>query len=120
VKSLALSVRGTRLFLSGFTVIFFSGLLLANPILISASIIPLLIYLLVVFIDPPKVRIKEIDLPSSSGVDEIVEVRISGDITGGPGAAVVYGEVPEAFQLIEGSNYVVISKGFKEKAFDFS
>lgn len=120
MKSLALSVRGTRLFLSGFTVIFFSGLLLANPILISASIIPLLIYLLVVFIDPPKVRIKEIDLPSSSGVDEIVEVRISGDITGGPGAAVVYGEVPEAFQLIEGSNYVVISKGFKEKAFDFS
>ena len=119
MRFLAPRISEDRLFVSGFALIFFLGLLLANPILISASVIPLLVHFLLVFIAPPKVEIQKIDLPSSAGVDETAEVRITGKITGGPGAAVVYVEVPEVFQLVEGSNYMVVSKGFDEKTFDF-
>jgi len=66
------------------------------------------------------VHVKKISLPSSARLGEILEVKIAGKITGGLGAVVICDEVPEPFQLVEGSNYKVISKEFKEKAFSFS
>ncbi|UCE28475.1 MAG: DUF58 domain-containing protein [Candidatus Bathyarchaeota archaeon] len=106
--------------LKGFTIIFFSGFLLANSILICASFIPLFVYLLGVFSTNPEVQIKKTDLPSSVRLGETVKVRITGKIASGLGATVIYDEVPEPFQLIEGNNYQIVSKRFKEKAFDFS
>lgn len=72
------------------------------------------------FIAPPEVQIKKIGLPSSAILGEIIEVKIAGKVTGGPGAVVICDEVPEPFQLVEGSNFEVVSKEFKEKAFSFS
>jgi uncharacterized protein (DUF58 family) len=112
--------KETKLLLTGFTLIFFSGFLLANSVLICASFIPLFIYFIVVFTAPPAVEINKIGLPSSTRLGEIVEVKLEGKITGGPGAVVVFGEVPEPFELVEGSNYNVVSKGFKENGFSFS
>ena len=112
--------KENKLLLTGFTVIFFAGFLLANSILICASFIPLFIYFIGVFIGPPKAQIKKIDLPSSVRLNEIIDVEIAGKVTGGPGAVVICDEVPEPFQLVEGSNYKVISKGLKEKVFSFS
>ena len=112
--------KETSLLLTGFTIIFFSGFLLANSILICASFIPLFIYSIGVFIAPPKVLVKRISLPSSARLGEILEVKIAGKITGGLGAVVICDEVPEPFQLVEGSNYKAISKELKEKAFSFS
>jgi uncharacterized protein (DUF58 family) len=106
--------------LTGFTLIFFAGFLLANSILICASFIPLFIYFIGVFIGPPEAEIKKIDLPSSVRLNEIMNVEISGKVTGGPGAVVICDEVPEPFQLVEGSNYKVVSKGLKDKVFRFS
>lgn len=68
----------------------------------------------------PDVRVKKVGLPSSARIGEVVEVKIKGEITGGPGAVVICDEVPEVFQLVEGSNYKVVTKGFKKKAFSFS
>lgn len=112
--------KETNLLLTGFTVLFFSGFLLANSILICASFIPLFIYLIGVFIAPLEVQIKKFGLPSSARLGETIEVKMAGKITGGPGAVVIYDEVPEPFQLVEGSNYRVVSKGFKKKPFSFS
>ena len=117
---MTLIAKETSLLLTGFTIIFFSGFLLANSILICASFIPLFIYLIGVFIAPLEVQIKKIGFPSSARIGEIIEVKIAGKITGGPGAVVICDEVPKPFQLVEGSNYKVVSKEFKEKAFSFS
>ena len=117
---MTLIAKETSLLLTGFTIIFFSGFLLANSILICASFIPLFIYLIGVLIATLEVQIKKIGFPSSARIGEIIEVKIAGKITGGPGAVVICDEVPKPFQLVEGSNYKVVSKEFKEKAFSFS
>ncbi|MFQ6065567.1 MAG: DUF58 domain-containing protein [Candidatus Bathyarchaeia archaeon] len=117
---MTLIAKEDNLLLTGFAIIFFSGFLLANSILIGASFIPLFIYFIKLFITPPEVQIKKIGLPSSARLGEIIEVNIAGKITGGPGAVVICDEVPELFQLVEGSNYRVVSKEFKEKEFSFS
>ena len=115
-----LIAKETRLLLTGFTIIFFSGFLLANPILICASLIPLFMHFIAVFIGPPKVQIEKIDLPSSARLGEIIEAKVAGKITGGPGGVVIWHKVPESFQLVEGSNYQVVPKEFKEKGFSLS
>ena len=115
-----LLTKENSLLLTGFTILFFSGFLLVNSILICASFIPLFIYFIGVFIAPLEVQIKKFGLPSSARPGETIEVEIAGKITGGPGAVVIYDEVPEPFQLVEGSNYGVVSKGFKNKPFSFS
>lgn len=112
--------KETSLLLTGFTTIFFSGFLLANPILICASFIPLFIYFMRFFIASPKVSVKKVGLPSSAKLDEIIEVKTAGEITGGPGVVVIYDEVPESFQLVEGNNFGVVSKWFEDKAFGLS
>jgi uncharacterized protein (DUF58 family) len=117
---LTLITKENSFLLTGFTVIFFAGFLLANSILICASFIPLFVYFIGGFIGPPEAQIKKTDIPSSVRLNEIIDIDIVGRITRGPGAVVICDEVPEPFQLVEGSNYKVISKGLKEKAFSFS
>lgn len=119
-SSLTSIAKENKLLLTGFTIIFFAGFLLANSILICASFVPLFIYFIGAFINPPKAQVKKIDLPSSARVDEIIDVEIAGKVTGGPGAVVICDEVPEPFQLVEGSNYKVVSKGLKDKVFSLS
>ena len=73
-----------------------------------------------VLTSPSKVQIKKVGLPSSARNDETIQVRIEGKISGGVGAVVVHDEIPEPFQLVEGTNYKVVSKEFKDKEFSFS
>lgn len=117
--------KETNLPVIWFATIFFSGFLLANSILICASFIPLFIYLVGFFVAPLEVKVKRTGLPRSARLGEIVEIEISGKMTGGPGTAVICDLIPEPFQLVEGSNYKVVSKGFhlrtnSERAFSFS
>ena len=112
--------KETNLLLTGFALVFFSGFLLANSMLICASFIPLFVYLIGAFMPSPQVQIKEIHLPSSASLGEVFEAKIAGEITGGPGAVVIWSEVPKPFQLVEGSNYRIFSKEFKEKSFSFN
>jgi len=114
------ALKETSLLLTGFTVLFFSGFFLANPMLICASFIPLSIYLIGAFVSPPETQIKKSGLPSTTRLGEIVDVKIEGQITGGPGAVVICDEVPEPFELVEGSNYRLVAKEFKDKAFCYS
>jgi len=116
----ALITRDHRWLLKAFTIIFFLGFLLANAVLVCASFIPLFIYLIGIFIAPPEAQLKKTGLPSSARLGEVLKVQIMGKTTGGPGAVVICDEIPEPFQLVEGSNYEVISKGFKEKVFSVS
>lgn len=73
-----------------------------------------------VVITSPRVQVGDIELPPSARIDEIVDVEIAGKVTGGPGSVVLWAEVPEPFQLVEGSNYNVVAKEFKEKSFRFA
>lgn len=99
---------------------FFSGFVLANSILICASFIPLFIYLAGFLTAPIKVELVKTGLPSSARLNEIIEVKVTGRLTGGYGAVVVYDEVAEPFKLVEGSNYAVACKKTKENTFGFS
>jgi uncharacterized protein (DUF58 family) len=109
-----------RTLLTGFTLLFFSGFFLASSILIGASFIPLFIYFAGALIQTPKVRIKRMGLPSSAMLGQTIGVEISGKVTGGIGTVIVFDEIPEPFELIEGSNYKVVSKEFGERDFDFA
>jgi len=112
--------KESKLLLTGFGLVFFSGFLLANSVLVGASFVPLFVYLIEVFMKSPKVQIKEIQLPSSARLGEIFEVKIAGEITDGLGGVVIWSEVPKPFQLVEGSNYRIFIKKFKEKSFSFN
>ncbi|UCG45818.1 MAG: DUF58 domain-containing protein [Candidatus Bathyarchaeota archaeon] len=112
--------REAGLLLTGFTTIFFSGFLLANPILICASFIPIFIYFMRFSIAPPHVSVKKTGLSGSVRLNQIVEMRTTGEVTGGPGVAVIYDEIPEPFQLVEGTNFKVLSKWFGDKSFGLS
>ena len=117
--------RETNLLLTGFTIFFFSGFLLANSILLCASFIPLFIYLIGLFVSPLEVHTEKIGLPRSAKLGEIIEIKISGKVSGGPGTVIICDLIPEPFQLVEGSNYKVVSKELKmreheEKPFSFS
>ncbi len=109
-----------KMLLAGFTLLFFSGFFLANSILIGASFIPLFIRFVGALIQTPKVQIKRQGLPSSARLDQSIDVKISGKVTGGLGTVVVFDEIPEAFELLKGSNYKVIPKESQENEFDFS
>lgn len=115
-----MTAKERNLLLTWFTLTLFSGFLLANSILICVSFIPLFMYFIGAIISPPEVQTKKTGSPSSARLGEIIEVKIVGKITGGPGAVAICDEVPEPFELVEGSNYQVVSKEFKEKTFGFS
>jgi uncharacterized protein (DUF58 family) len=108
-----------RTLLIGFSLLFFPGFFLANSILIGASFIPLFIYFAGVLIQTPKVQIKRMGLPSSAMLGQTIDVKISGKVTGGLGTVVIFDDIPEPFELVEGSNYKVVSKEFGERDFDF-
>jgi uncharacterized protein (DUF58 family) len=105
---------------TGFALLFFSGFFLANSVLIIASFIPLFIYFAGVLIPLPKVQIKRAGLPSTAMLDQTIEVNILGKVTGGLGTVIVFDEIPEPFQLVEGNNYKAVSKEFQEKEFHLS
>ncbi len=115
-----LSTKGTNLLIVWSAVTFFSGFLLANPVLICASFIPLFVYLMELLTTSSKMQIKKTGLPSSARNGELIHVRIEGKIAGGLGAAVIHDEIPKPFQLVEGTNYKIVSKEFDDKKFDFS
>lgn len=106
--------------LTWFASFFFLGLILANPLLLYASLIPFLLYLVGTAIALPRVTVRRTGLANSAFVGETKEVKVVGTITGGVGLVVVYDELPEHFELVEGSNYNVIWKGKASKPIDFS
>jgi uncharacterized protein (DUF58 family) len=106
--------------LTWFGILFFSGLILANSLLLCASLIPVFIYLVGVSILLPEVECRKHGLPSSTWVGGTAEVQITGRISSGLGSVIVCDELPKHFELIEGSNYKAVSKGFGEKTFAFS
>jgi uncharacterized protein (DUF58 family) len=112
--------KETNALLLWFALIFFSGFIFANSILICASLIPLFIYIAEVLLVPLKVQIEKTELPNSAKLGEIIEVKTTGKIAGGLGAVIIWDNIPEPFQLVDGSNLMVISKRFGEKVFSFS
>lgn len=106
--------------LTWFTVLFLFGLFLANPAMLYASLIPIFIYLVGVSTPLPKVEVKRIGLTGSAWVGETKEIRVMGQIKGGIGTVIIYDDLPKHFELVEGSNYKVFWKGFREKTFCFS
>lgn len=112
--------KETSSLLTWFGIFFFFGLVLANSLLLYASLIPIFVYFVGVSIFLPEVEVRKQGLPGSTWVGETVEVRITGRISSGLGSVIVYDELPRHFELIEGGNYKAVTKGFGEKTFAFS
>jgi len=81
---------------------------------------PFLLYLVGTAIPLPKVTVRRTGLESPAFVGETKKVDVIGTIAGGVGLVVVYDELPEHFELIEGSNYNVIWKGKAGRGINFS
>lgn len=103
-----------------FTILFILGLFFASRVLLLISFVPLFIYLLGISLSSPKIEAKASQLKKTAEVGENIEMQATGVITGGIGPIIFFEELPEPFELVEGSNYKVVWKGVGTKKFDFS
>jgi len=106
--------------LTWFAILFLVGIFLANPAILYTSLIPILLYLIGISMPLPKVEVERTGLAGSAWVGETKAVRVTGRISNGVGTVVLHDDLPKHFELVEGSNYKVFWKGFREKTFSFS
>jgi len=102
-----------------FTLLFISGLLLTSRVLLLTSFVPLFIYLFGTSLPPPKIEAKRVHSQNSASISETIDVQATGTITGGIGTMILYEELSEPFELVEGSNYKAVWKGLSARKFDF-
>jgi len=104
-----------------FVALFAAAFFLATPILLYASLLPLLIVLFGLLIDHPKdVKITRMGLKKNAWVDEELDISLSVQIDDGIGTVTVFNELPQIFKVTHGSNFKVFWKGIGKKSFTFS
>jgi uncharacterized protein (DUF58 family) len=103
-----------------FAILFILGLFLTSRVLLIISFFPLFIYLLGLSLPSPKIKAKRTYSKSSATIGETIDIQATGMITGSIGTIIFYEKLPEPFELVDGSNYKVVWKGFGTKKFGFS
>jgi len=106
-------------FLTMFTVLFLLSLVLTSRALLVISFVPLFIYFLGASLSLPRIEIKKVSLKNSALIGEDIYVEITGKISGGVGTLILYEELPKHFELVDGTNYKVLWKGFGTRNFSF-
>jgi uncharacterized protein (DUF58 family) len=98
-----------------FAVLFILGLFIANRIVLIISFVPLFVYLFGISLPLPKIEAERTCSKNSAWVGETVDIETTVKITGGIGTVTLYEELPEHFELVDGSNYKVMWKGVGTK-----
>lgn len=102
--------------LTGFVAFFVVGLVFSTPILVYVGLVPLLFAILgIVANQPEKVILERREQKSEMHIGDIIEVAIDITIKDGIGTVLVGDELPPHFELVEGSNFKVVWKGFGEE-----
>jgi len=103
-----------------FTILFIAGLLATSRVVLVVAFVPLFICLIGISLSSPRVEARRTWSKDSARIGETIDIQASGAITGGIGTIIFREELPEPFELVEGSNYRVMWKGFGKKEFAFS
>lgn len=99
-----------------FLTLLLAGFLLANNIIITVSIIPLVLMAIGYFIDlPGNISVKKTISKDRACVGEILNVSFEVLIESGFGPVTICDILDGSFELVEGSNFHVIWKGFSPK-----
>jgi len=108
-----------REYLLFFAAFFIFGLFLASRILLLTSFVPLFIFLFGNFLSNTEIKGMRKHSQTRVSIGETFDVQASGIVSGGLGTVILHEELPEAFELVEGSNYKALWKGFGSKQFKF-
>lgn len=94
------------------------ALVFGNPLLLLLSLIPILVVFFGLILDNPK------DMDFTRGyerktvwVGSNVRIAIEGLVKKGIGPVIIFDELPETAELVDGSNFKVLWKGLKTKNF---
>lgn len=96
--------------------LFLAGMFFANLILLCMALGPLLFTLVGLAVTQPAgIEMRRVAHKNSALVNEVVENRVEVEVRGGLGTVVFADGLPEEFELVSGSNFKVIWKGFGVK-----
>lgn len=97
-----------------FLVLILAAFLLANNILIAVALIPLGLMAVGYFIEAPKgIRVSKRISKNRACVGEALSISLEVSIESGIGPVVICDVLHGSFELVEGSNYHVVWKGFE-------
>ncbi len=113
--------RETMRLLSLFTVLFLTGLVLANPVIMAMSLVPLFTLLLGLLVKrPDDVEVTEVEKAKLSWAGEDRPLVFDVTVKDGMGFVAVAQRLPGNFELVESSNFGLYWKGRGEKRFRLS
>ncbi|RXE59517.1 DUF58 domain-containing protein [Acetivibrio mesophilus] len=99
-----------------FLILISIGFLFANNILILVSIIPFTLMAFGYYLKmPDNVRVKKTISKNRVAVGELLDVSVKILIESGFGSIEICDVIPQHFELVEGSNYCAVWKGFELK-----
>jgi len=99
-----------------FLVLLLAAFLLANNILIAVAVIPLGLMAIGYFIEVPKsIKVSKRISKDRASVGEILSISLDVSIESGLGTVIVCDDLHGSFELVEGSNFHVVWKGFSQK-----
>lgn len=88
-----------------------AGLALGNQVLLVVGAAPVLALLTPVTLGRPTVRVSRRLDPSEARVGDVVTCTLTVRVEGGPGLVEVHQAIPDAFELVDGTNLHVLAKG---------
>jgi len=98
-----------------------AGVFLGNSILIYVSLIPLFVIVFTLVLDQPsRVIVRRAEKELELYLDEDATISLQVEIPSGVGLVTVADTLPTHFKLVEGNNFRVLWKGFKEKTVNTS
>ncbi len=108
--------KDTLEYLSAFASILIAGLFLENPVLIYISLVPLFLVVSGFLLSQPtSIQIKRHDIKSSCYTGETIEIETDVTVNDGSGFLILRDVIPKHFEIVEGSNFKILWKGFKPK-----
>jgi uncharacterized protein (DUF58 family) len=107
--------------LSIFLVVLVLGLLFGNMILIGASLIPLVMFLLGLLVRPPgDITVESAAVKPRAWIGDEIEIIHQVTVKSGIGPVTVFQELPSHFAIVRGDNLRVFWKGWHDCHFTFS
>jgi uncharacterized protein (DUF58 family) len=104
-----------------FAFLVMSGILFANIILVLLSIVPFVFIMAGFLMEiPDPVAVQRVITANRVYTDDLLKVTVKIHVQRGFGTVALTDVIPKGFQLVGGNNFIVMWKGFGEKAIDMT
>lgn len=99
-----------------FLILIFSGFILYSKIVVAVSIIPLCLMAVGYFVQlPHNISVSKHVSKDRACIKEVLDVHLEVSVESGIGVVIICDALHGSFELIEGSNYCAIWKGFRKQ-----